>query len=269
MGRGALDMGALSFQTMPSGGQPARFVDLRRFDQLDSTNRLALELASAGASEGVVVVADHQTAGRGRRGRTWSAPPHSSLLASVVLRPPIAPDSAPVVGMAVALATTDACAEVAGVAAALKWPNDLVAPDGSAKLAGVLGEAVITGDRLAALVVGVGLNVTPASATVDGAVALEDLAGRAVDGEALLTGWLAHLERRYAEVVSPGGTAALLDAYRHACTTLGRRVRVELASGSFEGRAVDLTGSGHLVVATSTGRRQVAAADVVHLRPAP
>ncbi|HSH23194.1 MAG TPA: biotin--[acetyl-CoA-carboxylase] ligase [Acidimicrobiales bacterium] len=261
-------MGALSFQRMPFGGEPARFGDIRRFDELDSTNRLALELAAGGAPEGIIVVTDHQTAGRGRRGRTWSAPPHSALLASVLLRPALAPASAPVVAMAVALAAVDACGDVAGVRPALKWPNDLVDPTSLGKLAGLLAETMVNGDRLAAVVVGLGLNVTPAAATLAGAVCLDDLAGRPIDRKELLASWLSHLERRYAGVVAPGGVVAVLEAYRHGCATLGRVVRVELASGWFEGRAADVSDAGHLVVDTDTGRRQVSAGDVVHLRPA-
>ena len=267
MGREALDMGALSFQTVPPGGEPARFGDVRRFDEVDSTNRVALQLAAAGAPEGVVVVADHQTEGRGRRGRRWDAPPGSSLLASVLLRPPVPPSRAHLVAMAVALAAADACHEVAGVRPALKWPNDLVAGDGPAKLAGVLGESLVEGDRLVALVVGTGLNVTSAAASVAGAVALEDLAGCPVDGDALLGSWLVHLERRYGALLDRGGSEEVLAAYRQGCATLGRLVRVELPGEVLEGRAVGLTDAGHLLVTTSAGRREIAAADVVHLRP--
>src|SRR5690606_32978179 len=103
----------------------------------------ALELARAGEPEGIVLVADHQTGGRGRRGRTWEAPPGASLLCSVLLRPPAA--VAPLVTMAVGLAASDATHELAGLRPRLKWPNDLVWPgDGSGadrKLAGILAEA--------------------------------------------------------------------------------------------------------------------------------
>ena len=267
MGSGGLDMGALSFQTVPPGGEPTRFGDVRRFEDVDSTNRVALQLAVAGVPEGVVVVADHQTAGRGRRGRRWDAPPGSSLLASVLLRPPVAPWRAHVVAMAVALAATDACHEVAGVRPALKWPNDLVAGDGPATLAGVLAESLVQDDRLVALVVGTGLNVTSEAAGAAGAVALEDLAGRPVDVDAVLSSWLVHLERRYGRLLAPGGSDDVLAAYRQRCATLGRLVRAELVGGVLEGRAVTITDAGHLVVATAGGRREIAAADVVHLRP--
>lgn len=266
MGRGALTMSGLSFQTVPPRGEPARFSDVRHFAEVDSTNRLALELARAGAAEGAVVVADHQTAGRGRRGRTWTAPPRSALLASVLLRPPVAPGTAPVVAMAVALAASDACAEVAGVRPALKWPNDLMGPGGAGKLAGVLGEALVEGGRLEALVVGMGLNVSPAAATLAGSVSLEALAGAPVGRGDVLAAWLDHLEGWYPMAV--GGGPEVLDAYRRRCVTLGQAVRVELADGSLVGTAAAVTDLGHLVVDTAAGPRPVSAADVVHLRPA-
>lgn len=269
MERGALDMGGLSFQTMRPRGEPARFGVIRRFEQLDSTNRVLLELAGEGAAEGVVVVADHQTEGRGRRGRTWSAPPGSALLASVLLRPPVAPGDAHIVAMAVALAATDACLDAVGMRPRLKWPNDLVAPHGEEKLAGVLGELVVVGGRLVAMVVGMGLNVGRAAATVAGAVSLEDLARLPVDRDVLLASWLGHLEVRYAQVLGPHGPHRVLASYRRHCATLGRHVRIELDHGSFQGRAADVTEAGHLVVDTDAGRREVTAADVVHLRPGP
>src|SRR3954452_9704987 len=120
-----------------------RFGDVRWVDETGSTNADALALARQGAPEGIVLVADHQTAGRGRQGRTWEAPAGASLLTTILLRPPAA--VAGLVTMAVALAASDAVADVAGFEPRLKWPNDLVWPgDGSAparKLAGILAEA--------------------------------------------------------------------------------------------------------------------------------
>src|SRR5688500_9752782 len=153
-------------------GMPAgRFADIRWFAELDSTNRLAAALARAGAPDGVVVGADHQTAGRGRRGRTWDSRPGASLLVSVVLRPAPA-----LVTLAAGVAAAEACEAVAGVAVELKWPNDLLV-DG-AKLGGILSELVGH-----AAVVGLGLNLKWAPA---GAAVL----GGDVDRDALLHGYL-------------------------------------------------------------------------------
>lgn len=254
---------------MPAGGEAGRFGDVRMRARTDSTNREVLALARAGAPEGVVVVADHQTAGRGRRGRSWVAPPGTALLASLLLRPAMEPGSAHLAVACVALAAADACEEVAGVRPALKWPNDLVVDDdaaGTGKLAGILAEALVNGGRLDAVVVGMGMNVVRFASPPAGAVFLEDLAGRPVDRHALLQAWLGKLDRRYPSVAAPAAREALLDDYRRRCATLGRRVRVALDGETFEGRAVGLTGAGHLVIEAAGGRREVGAGDVVHLR---
>jgi BirA family biotin operon repressor/biotin-[acetyl-CoA-carboxylase] ligase len=192
-------------------------------------------------------VADHQVAGRGRRGRPWDAPPGSSLLMSVLLRPATAPQLVPA---ALAVAAAEACEEVAGVRPGLKWPNDLVV--GDRKLAGVLAE--VLGD---AVVAGIGINVAWAP---EGAAALAAVAGRDVDRGALLSALLERLGHWY----SRGPEVA--SAYRRRCTTLGRPVRVELDDEVFTGTAADVSDEGHLLVDVGTCLRTVAAGDVVHLR---
>src|SRR5438093_6330551 len=155
--------------------------EVRRFAELDSTNRWLLDEARAGAGEGLAVVADHQTAGRGRLGRTWVAPPGSSLLVSVLFRPRSL-EAGHLLTTAVALAACDACGRVAGVAPDLKWPNDLLVDD--RKLGGILAEA-----EGPAVVVGLGLNVSSTSGAPETAVALREVAGHDVDRAALLD-WL-------------------------------------------------------------------------------
>ena len=226
-----------------------RFTDVTWVAEVGSTNDDAATRARSGAPEGVVVVADRQAAGRGRRGRTWEAPAGSSLLVSVWLRPP-APHLAVV---SVGLAAVDACRATTGVAASLKWPNDLVI-DGRGKLAGILAEAVRDG-----VVVGLGLNVDWADTPMPpGATSLAEVAGTGTDRSRLLVAYLVALEARCRQ--SPD---ALLAAYRAACSTIGRQVRVELPGGeSFEGRADGVDDDGRLVIEG----RAVAAGDVVHLR---
>jgi BirA family transcriptional regulator, biotin operon repressor / biotin---[acetyl-CoA-carboxylase] ligase len=209
-----------------------RFADIRWYDEVDSTNRVAADLARAGAADGVVVGADHQTAGRGRRGRTWEAPPGASLLVSVLLRPPPA-----LVTLAAGLAAAGACESVAGVTVGLKWPNDLMV--GDAKVGGILTQAIA-----GAAVVGLGVNLAWAP---PGAARL----GPGVESQALLAAYLAGLD-------APGDVLA---RYRDRCTTLGRRVRVELPGRAFEGVATDVDGAGRLVV----DRRPIAAGEVIHL----
>jgi BirA family biotin operon repressor/biotin-[acetyl-CoA-carboxylase] ligase len=271
-----------------------RFADVRWTAETGSTNADALDLARDGAPEGIVVVADHQSAGRGRRDRTWVAPPGASLLVSVLLRPPAT--VAPGVTMAVAVAMAEAVAATAGVEPGLKWPNDLVVDD--RKLAGVLaeadwpaGSAMSAGWRAPApyervpVVVGVGLNVRwPALRAPDADFAggeQDDLAalaetatalnwlGADVDRPTLLAAFLRRLDDRYGELVSSRSLAGVLAEWRRRSATLGRRVRVDLGPDDVEGTAVDVTDEGHLVVETLEGvRRTFAVGDVVHLRPA-
>jgi BirA family biotin operon repressor/biotin-[acetyl-CoA-carboxylase] ligase len=254
-----------------------------------STNADALELGRQGEAEGVVLVADHQTAGRGRLGRTWQAPVGGSLLCTVLLRPPASVAASTT--MAVAVAAAEAIEELAGRAPRLKWPNDLVWPgDGSAtdrKLAGILAEVdwpaasqISSGwreprpqDRLV-VAVGIGINVAwgddvPAD-LADLAVAIDHLADGAPDRVDLLVAMLTGLDRWYSALLAgPDGAAELRAAWRERSATLGRRVRIDLGADDLVGTAVDITEEGHLVVETLEGdRRTVAVGDVVHLRPA-
>jgi BirA family biotin operon repressor/biotin-[acetyl-CoA-carboxylase] ligase len=233
-------------------------------DTIDSTNRWLLDVARAGAAEGLVVVADHQTAGRGRRGRTWSAPPGSSLLVSVLLRPRLDVGRAHVLTMAAGLALRAAVEHAAGVNSGLKWPNDLVVND--RKLAGLLAETDLSADgELSAVVIGVGCNVEwhdfpPELA--EGATACNLEAGRSVDRADVLDAFLDDLALRLDDL------DAVPDAYRSALATLGRRVRVDLGSRVIEGTATDIDEAGQLIVSTDSSTEVISVGDVIHLRDA-
>ncbi|HMD45599.1 MAG TPA: biotin--[acetyl-CoA-carboxylase] ligase [Acidimicrobiales bacterium] len=245
--------------------------DVRRFAQIDSTNRYLLDEARAGAPEGVVAVADVQHAGRGRLGRRWEAPAGTGLLASVLLRPVLGPDELFAATALVALAAADACCLTVGVAPAVKWPNDLVVDD--AKLAGVLAEvdAAAPGGPLGsvAVVVGIGLNLTWPGPAGAGGTSLLAEAGRAPGRDDLLDALLAGLAERRRQLDGPAGRLAIRDDLAARCATLGRRVRVETAAGEVTGRARGLSETGQLLVEADDGLTSViTAGDVVHLRPA-
>jgi BirA family biotin operon repressor/biotin-[acetyl-CoA-carboxylase] ligase len=267
-----------------------RFADVRWVAETGSTNADLLALAADGGGEGVVLGADHQTAGRGRRGRTWEAPPDGAVLVSVLLRPP-----APAVDLvtpAVAVAAAEAVEAVAGlapeVAPRIKWPNDLVVPghDGrpTRKLAGILAEAtwppgadIASGWAAPAastrvpVVVGMGLNVRAAGRApgLDAtAIACDELGGAPVTREDLVAAWLVALDRWYPRAIDPDGRDALWAEWRRRSATLGRRVRVDLGVDDVEGEAVDVTPGGQLVVRTDEGdERTLAVGDVTNLRP--
>ncbi len=264
-----------------------RFADVRWVAETGSTNADVLGLAREGAPEGIVCVADHQSAGRGRHGREWAAPAAASLLCTVLLRPPASVSSA--VTMAAAVAMAEAVEQVAGFSPRLKWPNDLVWPgDGSAddrKLAGILAEAdwppgshITAGwaqprpDQRVVVGVGLGVNVNwpePPSDELAGiAVSANHIAGHPVDREELLIAFLQAFGGMYDRLVATRDREPLLDDWRQRSATIGRRVRVDLGADDVEGIAVDITVDGHLVVESGPGvRRTLAVGDVVHLRP--
>lgn len=264
---------------------PVRFVGTT-----GSSNADLLAEARAGAPEGVVLVADHQTAGRGRHGRSWVAPPGAALLASVLLRPRAGSAALTLLSPAVGLAVRDACAD-AGVDAQLKWPNDVIAhvpgetgEPGEAKLAGVLAEADVPSGGTAAVVAGFGVNLLshPAlSAAVDAQVgetgrdfgplppvALDALAACPPHRNELLVSVLVRLDAWYRRLQEPSGGRALLDELRRHSATLGRRVRVLTPAGTVTGMAADLSADGRLVVETADGLVEIAAGDCHHLRSA-
>lgn len=242
---------------------------MRRHAEVDSTNRVAADLARGGAPEGVVVVADHQTAGRGRRGRSWQAPAGSSLLVSVLLRSSPPGATAGLATIASALAASDACKDVAGFVPGLKWPNDVVV--GERKLGGILAELVDEpGDVMPAVIVGLGLNLRwpgplPGELAAT-AVTAEAVAGGPVVRSALLDAYLLRLDHRCDDLATGGGQRTL-DDYRRRCLTLGLAVRVHLPGGAMlEGVADDVDDDASLILASAGARHRVTAGDVVHVR---
>jgi BirA family biotin operon repressor/biotin-[acetyl-CoA-carboxylase] ligase len=247
-----------------------RFGQVEWVARTGSTNADLMDLARAGGPE-QVLVADEQTAGRGRLGRVWQAPAGASLLCSILIRPGGRPADAPLITMALGVAAVEACDTVAGVELGLKWPNDLVAvgvgPDGSdRKLSGLLAESMVADGRIEAVVAGIGINVNWPEETppelADIATSLRHLAGRDVDRVQLLIELLLRFEHHLDHA------AGLDAAYRQRSATLGRTVRVERPNGDLVGRAVDFESDGALVVDVEGQAEWVTVhvGDVVHLR---
>ena len=235
-----------------------------------STNAAVAARARAGEEPGLVLVTEHQTAGRGRLDRVWETPARSSLTFSVLLRPDVPPTSwswLPLLtGYAVQAALADRLPDIA-----MKWPNDVLVDGGELgagrKVAGILVERIDT-DRGPMAVVGVGINVDQtldelpiALAT---SVALET--GEPVERTGLLGQVLGSLHGLQGLL---DDTDALRRAYADVCVTLGRTVDVHLPAGEVRrGEALDIDATGALVVGTDDGAFTVAAGDVVHVRPA-
>jgi BirA family transcriptional regulator, biotin operon repressor / biotin---[acetyl-CoA-carboxylase] ligase len=255
-------------------GGPLGWHTLVHLPEVTSTNDEVLARSRSGAPPGLVVVADHQTAGRGRQGRRWddaSAPTAPrSLTVSTSRELPSAHGG--LVPLAVGLAVADAF-RAAGATPALKWPNDVLlrAPGGGlAKAAGILTERHRVADR-DLVIVGTGLNLDWRDVDRSGEAAdwtsLAEATGRDVDrGEVLAELLRGEAERLRTLAIDPAGT---LEVYRAACTTLGREVEVGLPGGEVvRGAAIDIDHDGHLVVdVPGTGPRAVTAGDVRHVRP--
>jgi BirA family biotin operon repressor/biotin-[acetyl-CoA-carboxylase] ligase len=237
-----------------------------RVAETGSTNADLLAAARLGEPAGAVLVTDHQTAGRGRLGRTWIDPAGASLLVSVLLRPGNG-RSLHGATQAAGLAMQAACRRVADVDAELKWPNDLVV--GSRKLAGILAEVVADSGVASAVVIGVGVNVNwpePVPVEVaDLAVALNHVAGRPVDRDALLEAFLAELTTQVD--AWEGSPATLLADYRTHLATIGRDVWVDEPAGRRRGHAVDVDDDGALLVDFDGGVRRVTAGDIHDVLP--
>ena len=227
-----------------------------------STNDVAKDLAAQGAPEGMVVVADEQTAGRGRLGRQWLAPPGTCLLCSILFRPDLSPAQANRLTMLCSLAAADAVTQVAGLRAALKWPNDLIISSEARipksgewrKLAGVLTETSVMGERLDSVVVGIGVNVNVPPEALPGlgpgATSILAETGREVDRAALLVALLVGVEARYTRLQA-GESPHVEWAARLA--TLGRSVAATTSQVTLIGVAEAVDEDGALLLRTPDG----------------
>ena len=219
-----------------------------------STNDEAARMARAGAKHGTVVIAEHQSAGRGRDGRPWASPRGRGLYVSCVLRPPLPLADVPPMTLAIGLGLCDAV-RAAGVAGVLKWPNDMLV--GTRKLAGVLVEAQSQGSRLEAVIVGIGVNVSaaePGELPTDiaaRAVSLEEAAGAPIDREAFIETLFAHVEHwvdHYTAVGLEDIIPAWIDRMAH-----GLRARAIVDGMPITGMMVGLDGDGSLLLRDADG----------------
>ncbi|WP_432843630.1 biotin--[acetyl-CoA-carboxylase] ligase [Dactylosporangium sp. CA-092794] len=244
------------------------WTDLRVVEETGSTNADVTAAAREGAPEGLVIVAERQTAGRGRLGRQWQSPARAGIAVSVLLRPAVPVGRLGWLPLLAGVALTESVRRVARVDAYLKWPNDLLL-HGDRKTAGILAEAVGDG----AVVVGIGLNTTlrePELPRPD-ATSLALGGAESTDRDPLLRALLRAMAEWYSRFTDHDGdpeASGLREAYVFHCGTIGRRIRAELpGGGALEGLATGVDGDGRLQVSDRFGTvHAIAAGDVVHAR---
>lgn len=240
--------------------------EFRYFTVTDSTNRQAYALGEAGAAEGLAVIADRQTAGKGRMGRTWASPPGVNLYLSVLLRPPLPPQTAPLLTFVSTLAVSRAIAAVTGLEPTHKWPNDVLI--GGCKVAGLLNEMSAEADRIRFVVLGIGVNLNmtadqfPADLRMP-ATSLLLAGGSPVARAEFARELLRQLDALYAEFLRRG-PAPLLAAWEERCDLIGRQVEVdEGGSGLLRGTVSGIDRDGALLLALADGTTErILAGDV-------
>lgn len=237
------------------------------YEETDTTNNRAGELALEGAPEGTLVVAEKQTAGRGRRGKVWESPLGTGIWMSLVLRPQIAPAEASVLTLLCGLATAEAIEAETGLSAGIKWPNDILI--NGKKAVGILTEMDCEMSEVHFVIPGIGINVNTASfppeiAEIATSLYLE--CGKTVSRRRLVHKVLERLEEHYETFLRTGSFAAMLEDYRKHCITLGKEVHV-LGREPFFAEALDITPEGELLVRRAdNGKEEVVFSGEVSIR---
>ena len=235
-------------------------------ETISSTNSRAKELAQSGAAHGTLVVAERQSSGRGRLGRSWESPEGLGLWMSLILRPSFPPRFAPRMTVLAGLAVVQAISRITGLEAFIKWPNDIII--NSKKLCGILTEMQADPDLIDYIVLGIGMNVNTQKEDFpielrDSATSLKLEKGEHIDRCKLLVELLAVFEDLDNRYLKTGDFSEILNEYKEKCITLGRTVRVTGPTEAFEGTAVDLTDDFELIVETKSGEsRKVFSGDV-------
>jgi BirA family biotin operon repressor/biotin-[acetyl-CoA-carboxylase] ligase len=236
-----------------------------RFESLPSTNTELARLASEGAPEGVTIVADEQTAGRGRLQRVWSSPKGAGLYFSVLLRPAIPQNCWPLITFMAALAVSDALREACDLETDIKWPNDILS--GERKICGILAEAIDTAAGRA-VIVGIGINLTQNAfppELADVATSVSEATGRAPDREQILASLLNTLAWWYPALEVPG---QIVDAWSNRSSyAIGKLVQVSNGDDVWQGTTCGVEPDGALRLRTSSGEiKLVRAGDVYSIR---
>ncbi|HWI54103.1 MAG TPA: biotin--[acetyl-CoA-carboxylase] ligase [Desulfobacteria bacterium] len=234
---------------------------------VDSTNVIARAMALKGSEEGTVIIAEEQTAGKGRMGRSWFSPAGQGLWFSIILRPQICPADAPKLTLVAAVAVAKTLREV-GIQAGIKWPNDILIQ--GRKLAGILTEMNAEIDRVHYLVVGIGINVNLGEDVIPDelasiATSMEEYTKNGVSRIRVLASLLNNFDSLYREFTE-GGFRKILDAWKEMSVTLNRHVRVHTIGSTDEGVAFDIDEEGALILMKEDGSMKRILAGEVSLR---
>ena len=239
------------------------------YDQVESTNLLAVELAQGDAPEGVVVLADQQLSGRGRGSRSWHSPAGVGIYCSVILRPQVEPEKGQLITLMAGVSIAKAIERQTELSPRVKWPNDVLIND--KKVAGILLEARVSGARIGYAVIGFGVNANNGRGDLPediraNASSLRMELKKTVDRGALVIEIFSELEKLYHNF-QRGDFSVILEQWRHYSSTLGQRVRIWRKDKATEGLAFDLTENGGLLVTLAEGKQIVFhAGDIEHLK---
>lgn len=225
-----------------------------RLDRVSSTMDIVDEYARAGAAEGLVVVAEEQSAGRGRTGRAWLAPPGSAILCSLLLRPTVPPDRLGALPLLLGVAVAEAIEAVADVTCQLKWPNDVLIE--RLKVAGILVQSRLKPRGIDFAIAGIGINVSTAAAALPpGATSIAIQTENAVSRETLLTELLGRIDQQYAQFIATDGRPSL-DPWRRRAAMIGERVTVLQEQGELEGVFNGVDEVGRLLLDLGAGEKR-------------
>lgn len=236
------------------------------YDEIDSTNTEAKRLAEQGASDGTLITANYQSAGRGRRGRTWESPVGSTICMSVILRPDIAPVNASMLTLVMALSVSKAIEKVSGLETQIKWPNDIII--NKKKVCGILTEMSAEVDYIHYIIIGCGIN----TGSMDVSPEVESKAtsllaeGKNVNRAHLVAEVLTCFEEEYERFLKAGDLSLLLEEYNSRLVNIGKEVKILDPLQEYHAIADGINESGELIVTKEDGTKQAVYAGEVSVR---
>lgn len=237
------------------------------FPVVDSTNEAAKRAVASGASDRTLFAADQQTAGRGRRGRSWSSPAGEDIFFSILLRPDIRPESASMVTILAAIAAAAAAKKHSGQTCMIKWPNDIVMH--GRKICGILTEMTVEMDEISSVIVGVGFNVNRLrfpEEIADFASSIRKETGRRVRRAELLSDFAVEFSRRYERFLKEESLAPFVDEYNRCLINAGRQVKILRKGEELIRTAIGINDRGELIVRDEEGTEETVLSGEVSVR---